>query len=151
LRALAIDLDSVLCDTRPLWDAWLEDAGRRARVVLELPADRALAAPALDTRLGNWPALLQRFAEDHAPLYLRPRPAANAALRRLQAAGVRLGAFTDAPEPLARVAVAQLGVARRLDALEAGEDALDRLLARLGEDAIVLRSPDELAAHTGCS
>jgi hypothetical protein len=24
--ALALDLDGVLADTRPLWDAWLEDA-----------------------------------------------------------------------------------------------------------------------------
>jgi hypothetical protein len=60
---------------------------------------------------------------------------------------VRLGAFTDAPEPLTRVALAQLGAARRLDAVESGADALDRLLQRLGPDTVVLRSRSELAAH----
>ena len=78
--------------------------------------------------LGNWRALLERFAEDHARVYLRPRPDANAALRRLHAAGTRIGAFTTAPEPLARVAATHLGVARRLEAIESGAGALDRLL-----------------------
>ena len=73
--------------------------------------------------------LLERFAEDHARVYLRPNPAANAELRRLAAAGARVGAFTSAPEPLARVAAAHLGVARRIDVLEAGPGALERLLA----------------------
>ena len=69
----------------------------------------------------------------------------NAALRRLSADRVRLGAFTDAPEPLARVAAAQLGVARRLEALEAGAGAQERLLARLGPEARIVRSAAELA------
>jgi phosphoglycolate phosphatase-like HAD superfamily hydrolase len=144
VKAVAIDLDAVLGDTRPLWQAWLEDASRRARVDLELPQDRGRAAAALDQRLGNWRALLERYAEEHAAVYLRPRPEANAALRRLAAAGIRLGAFSDAPEPLARVALAQLGAARPLEAVEAGAGALDRLLARLGPDAAVVRTVDEL-------
>ena len=37
--AIAVDLDAVLADTRPVWDAWLEDASRRARVELAVPAD----------------------------------------------------------------------------------------------------------------
>ena len=53
-------------------------------------------------------------------------------LRRLQAEGVRVGVFTDAPEELARIAVAHLGAARRIEMLEAGPGALERLLARLG-------------------
>ncbi|TMK90247.1 MAG: hypothetical protein E6G42_10035 [Actinobacteria bacterium] len=68
----------------------------------------------------------------------------NAALRRLAADGVRLGAFTDAPESLARVAAAQLGVARRLEALEAGEGALERLLEQLGPGTRVVRSRADL-------
>jgi len=143
--ALALDLDAVLGDTRPLWRAWLEDVARRARVDVELPEDRVAAAAALDRALGNWRALLERFAEDRAPVHLRPSAEVNAALRRLASEGVRLGAFTDAPEPLARVAAAQLGVARRLEALEAGADALERLLERLGRDAAVVRSRSELA------
>jgi phosphoglycolate phosphatase-like HAD superfamily hydrolase len=143
--ALAVDFDAVLGDTRPLWQAWVEDLARRARVDVELPADRAAAAQVLDGVVGNWRALLERFAEEHAPIHLRPSAEVNAALRRLSADGVRLGAFTDAPEPLARVAAAQLGVARRLEALEAGAGAEERLLARLGPEARIVRSAAELA------
>ena len=145
MGALALEFDVVLGDTRPLWRAWLEDVGRRARVEVELPEDRIAAAAALDGALGNWPVLLERFAEDRAPVHLRPSAEVNAALRRLASDGVRLGAFTDAPEPLARVAAAQLGVARRLEAVEAGAGALERLLERLGRDAVVVRSRSELA------
>ena len=154
-QAVALDLDGVLGDTRPLWRDWLEDAERRFRSIAPLaaaalPDDRGAAAEALDRWAGNgggdWRALLERFAEERAPLYLRTRPDVGAALRRLAAAGIRLGAFTDAPEPLARVALGQLGAARRLEALEAGADALARLLARLGPDAVVVRSPDGLLA-----
>ena len=145
MGALALDFDAVLGDTRPLWREWLEDLTRRARVDAELPADRAAAAVVLDGVVGNWRALLERFAEEHAPVHLRPSAEVNAALRRLSAQGVRLGAFTDAPEPLARVAAAQLGVARRLEAIEAGPDAEERLLERLGQGARVVRSPAELA------
>jgi phosphoglycolate phosphatase-like HAD superfamily hydrolase len=134
MTALAIDLDAVLGDTRPLWEAWLEDVSRRAQV------DPAR----IDEELPNWRALLTRFAEDRAPVYLRPSAQATAALRRLQTEGVRLGVFTDAPEELARIAVAHLGAARRIEALEAGPGALDRLLARLGPDARVVRALAEL-------
>jgi phosphoglycolate phosphatase-like HAD superfamily hydrolase len=145
VTALALDLDAVLGDTRPLWRDWLEDVARRSRVPLDgLPNDRAEAVAVLDRALGNWRTLLERFAEDRAPVYLRPDAQASAALRRLQVAGARLGAFTDAPEELARIAAAQLGAARRLDALEAGAGALERLLARLGADTVVVRSRDEL-------
>jgi phosphoglycolate phosphatase-like HAD superfamily hydrolase len=151
---LALDLDGVLGDTRPLWLAWLEDTARRMRPIAELdpralPTDRAEAARQLDgwaeAGVGDWRASLARFAEDHAPLYLRPQAPVSAALRRLEAGGAALGAFTDAPEELARVALAQLGAARRIAALEAGGGALERLLGRLGLDAIVVRTPVELA------
>ena len=146
MGALALDFDAVLGDTRPLWRAWLEDVARRARVEVALPEDRIAAAAVLDGALGNWPVLLERFAEDRAPVHLRPSAEVNATLRRLAGNGVRLGAFTDAPEPLARVAAAQLGVARRLEALETGAGALDRLLERLGPGARVVRSRSELDA-----
>jgi len=138
--AVVVDLDAVLGDTEPLWRAWLEDAQRRCRVELADGTDEA----ALDAAVGNWRALLTRFAEDHARVYLRPDAAANAELRRLAAAGVSIGAFTPRPEPLARVAAAYLGVARRLERLEAGPGALDRLLDALGRDAVVIRSLAEL-------
>jgi phosphoglycolate phosphatase-like HAD superfamily hydrolase len=151
---LALDLDGVLGDTRPLWEAWLADASRRLRSIAELdtaalPADRAAAAAALDgwasAGIGDWRASLTRFAEDHAPVYLRPRAPVSAALRRLEAAGAQVGVFTDAPEELARVALAHLGAARRVEALEAGDGALERLLQRLGPETTVVRSADELA------
>ena len=135
MTALAIDLD-VLGDTRPLFDAWLEDVSRRAHVDPER----------LDDELPNWRVLLERFAEDRAPVYLRPNAQASAALRKLQSEGVRMGVFTDAPEELARIAVSQLGAARRIEALEAGPGALERLLATLGPDARVVRALSDL--HT---
>jgi phosphoglycolate phosphatase-like HAD superfamily hydrolase len=142
MRSAAVDLDAVLGDTRPLWRDWLEDAARRMRVELgDVPADRLAAAPLLDERLGNWRALLERFAEDRAPIYLRPDPKANASLRELQAAGVRLGAFTDAPVELARVALGQLGAARRVESV----GTLDVVCAELGPETVVVRSRDELA------
>jgi phosphoglycolate phosphatase-like HAD superfamily hydrolase len=144
VRALAIDLDGALGDTRPLWRDWVEDLARRTRTQLDLPEDRAAAAGRLDQLVGNWPALLERFAEDRAPVYLRPDAQVSAALRRLAADGVRIGVFTDAPEPLARVALAHLGAARRVETLETGEGALERLVGRLGEPRIV-RSREELA------
>jgi phosphoglycolate phosphatase-like HAD superfamily hydrolase len=142
MKAVAIDVDGALGDTRPLWRDWLADVARRARI--ELPED---ATPELlDECVGNWRPLLEHYAEDHAPVRLRRSAEAADALRRLQAAGVRIGAFTDTPEPLARVALAQLGAARRVDALEAGPGALERLLERLGPGTRVIRSRDELSA-----
>jgi phosphoglycolate phosphatase-like HAD superfamily hydrolase len=144
--AVAIDLDGALGDTRALWRDWLEDVSRRARLEVELPDDRVEAAEALDASLSNWRNLLERFAEDRAPVYLRPDARTSAALRRLQESGARVGVFTDAPEPLARIALAHLGAARRIDVLQSGPDALERLLAELGPRVHVVRSADELAA-----
>jgi phosphoglycolate phosphatase-like HAD superfamily hydrolase len=129
VTAIAVSLDGVLGDTHPLWEAFLVDVARRAHVDPER----------LEEELPNWRVLLERFAEDHAPVYLRPSAPATAALRRLQAHGVQIGVFTDAPAELARVALAHLCGARRVEALEAGPGALDRLLARL---------PDARVAYT---
>jgi phosphoglycolate phosphatase-like HAD superfamily hydrolase len=153
VTAVAIDLDGALGDTRPLWRAWLADAARRFRSIAPLDADalsedRGFAAAQLDrwaaAGIGDWRVALERYAEEHAPVHLRPSADSAAALRRLQAAGVRLGTFTDAPQPLARVALAHLGVARRLAACECGHGALERLKARLGEGARVVRTRREL-------
>ena len=142
---LAIDLDA-LGDTRPLWTAWLD----AAHAVLDvdpdtLPADRGEAAVALDVAgVGNWRVLLERFSEDHAPAYLRRDAGASAALQALAGTGIALGVFTDAPEPLARIALAQLGATRRVSTLESGAGALPRLLEALGPDAVVVRTRDDL-------
>jgi phosphoglycolate phosphatase-like HAD superfamily hydrolase len=151
----ALDLDGVLGDTRPLWEAWLEDAARRYRSIAPLdpsalPSDRGEAAEQLDRwaelGVGDWRGSLERFAEDHAPLFLRPDPEANAALRALRAGGARLVAFTDAPEPLGRVALAQLGAARRLEGAEFGAGACERAIVALGGDTVVVASRGELLA-----
>jgi phosphoglycolate phosphatase-like HAD superfamily hydrolase len=139
--ALALDLDGVLADTRPLWDAWLEDAARRTRVELDVPEDREAAAAVLDEALGDWRPLLARFAADRAPLWIRPRPDTNAALRRLAAAGARIGVFTDAPQELAKIALAHAGAARQVDVV----GTLSEVRAALGGETIVVRSREELA------
>jgi phosphoglycolate phosphatase-like HAD superfamily hydrolase len=153
MRALAIDLDGVLGDTRPLWRDWLEDAARRFGSIAPLdpaalPEDRVEAARELDRwaqgGVGDWRDSLRRFAEERAPVYLRPDAEVSAALRALEADGWRLGVFTDAPEALARVALAQLGAKRRVEALEAGAGALEALLERLGPETQVIRNAAEL-------
>jgi phosphoglycolate phosphatase-like HAD superfamily hydrolase len=140
VTALMLELDGVLGDTRPLWNDWLADARR----VLDLdpaglPRDRAAAATELDGGgAGNWRVLLGRYAAERAPVYLRPDATVSAALRGLAASGARLGVFTDAPAELARVAIAQLGATRRLEAVETGAGARDRLRERLGAGAEVV-------------
>jgi len=147
VRPIGIDLDGVLGDTRPLWEDWLADAARVLGVEpAGLPEDRGAAAAALDASgAGNWRTLLERFAEDRAPVYLRPNAEVGALLRRFQSAGARLGVFTDAPEQLALVALAHVGAARRVEAVECGEGALERLLAALGGHAAVVRTRAELS------
>jgi VanZ family protein len=152
-RPLAIELDSVLGDTRPLWRDWLEDAARRFKTIAPLdpdavPADRGAAAEELDRwagdGVGDWRAALERFAEERAPVYLRPDAGVSASLRALASTSRRLGVFTDAPEPLARVALAQLGATRRIEVVETGTGSLERLRERLGGEIDVVRSPAEL-------
>lgn len=153
MKAVAIDLDGALGDTRPLWREFLAEAARRFAAIAPLdPAalsdERGEAATELDRwaerGIGDWRAALERFAEERAPVHLRPNADASAALRSLTAAGARLGVFTDAPEPLARVALSHLGASRRIDALEAGAGARERLLGRLGRDAAVAETVDDL-------
>ena len=152
---LAIDLDGVLADTRPLWREWLDDAARRFRSIAALdptalPADRGAAAEALDrwaeSGVGDWRSALERFAEDRAPLFFRPDATTNATLRRVQAGGGTIAAFSDAPAELVRVALEHAGVARQVVAVEAGAGAEERALARLGPGARVVRTRNELAA-----
>ena len=145
-QGVAIDLDGALGDTRPLWNDWLASVGAVLGVDPgALPANRGDAAAELDRRgAGNWRTLLERFGEDRAPVYLRRDAAASAALRALAGAERAIGVFTDAPEPLARLALAQLGAERRVSVLESGAGSLQRLLDTLGADATVIRTRAEL-------
>jgi phosphoglycolate phosphatase-like HAD superfamily hydrolase len=139
--ALALDLDGVLADTRPLWDAWLEDASRRARVELDVPRDREAAAAVLDEALGDWRPLLARFAADRAPVWIRPRSDTNVALRRLAASGARIGVFSDAPHELAEIALAHAGAARLVEVV----GTLADVRSALGVETVVVESRQQLA------
>jgi phosphoglycolate phosphatase-like HAD superfamily hydrolase len=83
---------------------------------------------------------LERFAADRGPVYFRPHGDTGTMLRRLQAAGMRLGVFTDAPRELADIALAHVGAARRVDVV----GTLDEVLAALGNEATVVKTRDEL-------
>jgi phosphoglycolate phosphatase-like HAD superfamily hydrolase len=133
MRAVAADL-AALGDVEPLRRDWRVDAARRFRV----------DAAALEHELPNWRRLLQRFAEERAPVYLRRDAAVTDALRQLHARGVRIGVFTEAPEELARVALSHLGADGRVELVEAGPGARQRLLRRLGGEAVVVQSRAEL-------
>jgi phosphoglycolate phosphatase-like HAD superfamily hydrolase len=133
MNAVAVDL-SALGDVEPLWQAWLEDAARRFRVDVS----------ALEQELPNWRQLLERFAEERAPVYFRRDADVTDALRRLHAAGARIGVFTDVPEELARVALSHLGADGRVELVEAGGGARERLVGRLGAGTIVVHTRAEL-------
>ena len=146
MKTVAVSLDGALGDTRPLWDAFLADSARRFAGIAQLdvaslPVNRVAAAAELDAwaegGVGDWRRALERFAEDHAPVHLRPDPDANAALRRLRRAGARIVVVTDAPAPLARVALAHLGVAR----------TVDEVATEPPHGAAIVHSADDLAAH----
>jgi phosphoglycolate phosphatase-like HAD superfamily hydrolase len=135
VRAVAIALDA-LGDTSTIWRDWLADAKRRYRVDVD----------DLDRELPNWRPLLRRFAEERAPVYLRPDAEVSAALRQLQSSGARVAVYADAPEELARVALSQLGASRRVELLEAGPGALDRVRAKLGDEIDVVTSRPQLVS-----
>ena len=135
MKAVAVDL-AALGDVEPLWRDWLDDAARRFRI----------DTTALDAQLPNWPQLLERFAEERAPVYFRRDADVTAALRRLHAAGARIGVFTERPEPLTRVALSHLGADGRVDVVETGAGSRGRVMAELGEGAAVVQTRAELVA-----
>jgi phosphoglycolate phosphatase-like HAD superfamily hydrolase len=135
VRAVAVDL-AALGDVEPLWRDWLDDAARRFRVDVS----------SLDEQLPNWLQLLERFAEERAPVYFRRDAEVTAALRALQSAGTRVGVFSSAPEPLTRIALSHLGANGRVDVVESGDGAQERLVTRLGDDTTVVHTRAELVA-----
>lgn len=135
MNAIAVDL-AALGDVEPLWRDWLDDAARRFRV----------DTSALDAQLPNWPQLLERFAEERAPVYFRRDAEVTAALRRLHAAGTRIGVFTERPDPLTRVALSHLGADGRVAVVETGPGSRERVVAALGQGAAVVQTRAELVA-----
>jgi phosphoglycolate phosphatase-like HAD superfamily hydrolase len=102
----------------------------------------------LEEELPNWRQLLERFAEERAPVYFRRDGDVSATLRRLRAGGTRIGVFTDVPLELARIALTHLGAERHVEVLETGAGAQERVSATLGEDARVVNTRAELLAVT---
>ena len=137
MNAVAISL-SALGDMEPLWRDWLDDERRRYRV----------DGDALDQELPNWRELVERFAEERAPVYFRRDADVSSTLRQLRASGTRIGVFTDAPAELARVALSHLGAERHIEVLESGPGAQKRILAALGNGARVIDTREELLAVT---
>jgi phosphoglycolate phosphatase-like HAD superfamily hydrolase len=135
VRAVAVELGAI-GDVEPLWRDWLEDAARRFRVDVS----------ALEEQLPNWRQLLERFAEERAPVYFRRDAEVTDALRRLHTARARIGIFTDVPEELTRVALSHLGAAGRVDFVEVGAGARERLLERLGDGTVVVLTRAELVS-----
>lgn len=137
MRAIAISL-SALGDTGPLWRDWREDARRRFRVDVDQ----------LDQELPNWRELLERFAEERAPVYFRRDSDVSATLRRLRASGTRIGVFTDVPAELARIALSHLGAERHVELLETGPGAQTRVSKALGDGTTIIETREQLLAVT---
>ena len=98
-----------------------------------------------DAGAGNWrdaSRAVLRGSRARVTCAATPRRARTC--RRSSGDGATLGVFTDAPEELARTALAQLGASRRISALETGTGALERLLDALGGDATVVRTRADL-------
>jgi phosphoglycolate phosphatase-like HAD superfamily hydrolase len=125
-----------------------------------LPDDRAEIVSALDTWADDevdWRGELGRFYEDHIPLHLRPNSALNAALRTLQAAGVRLGCWSPGPDEAAQIVVHQLGLGRQIERIGSGGSAdvavllADELVAARDQALVVADDAGALAhvAHRG--
>lgn len=135
MKAVAVDL-AALGDVEPLWRDWLDDAARRFRVDVS----------DLDEQLPNWRQLLERFAEERAPVYFRRDADVTDVLRCLQAAGVRVGVFADAPAELTRVALSHLGADRRVDVVESGDGARERVVRELGDEVVVVQTRPQLTS-----
>lgn len=60
----------------------------------------------------------------------------------MQAAGTRIGVFTDAPKELSELALAHAGATRRVDVVGTRAE----VLAALGADAVVVGSRKQLAS-----
>jgi phosphoglycolate phosphatase-like HAD superfamily hydrolase len=139
----AIFSEDALAPTDRLWaDAVAHLARKLGRVtpldVDQVPADRAEAIAYLDGWAGDdarsWRVEAARFFEDHVPVYLRPDPELNAALRHIQGQGLELAAWSPGPPEAALVVTHFLGLSRRFttQAVDPAPGAATRVAAELG-------------------
>ena len=139
---LVILTEGALAPTEALWQAAVEHLAQKLGRVTPLdaadvPAKRPEAIAYLDAWAGEdasrWRLELRRFADDHVPVYVRPDPDRNAAVRGLRARGVSVACWSPGPAELAEPLLHHLGLARRVEPLvcDAGPDALTGLLSGL--------------------
>jgi phosphoglycolate phosphatase-like HAD superfamily hydrolase len=163
---LVILTEGALAPTEALWQAAVEHLAQKLGRVTPLdaadvPADRPGAIAYLDAWAGDdasrWRLELRRFADDHVPVYVRPDPDRNAAVRALAARGVRVACWSPGPAELTEPLLHHLGLARRVEPLvcDSGPDALANLLAGLdvpAAEAVLVGAsmPHEAAQAAGC-
>ena len=161
--------EDALADTAPLWAGAMEHLSRRlGRVrpldVADVPEERGAALAFLErwagSEAGSWPIELARYYEDHIPVYVRPEPALNAAVRRLAADGLRLAAWSAGPPEASLVVTHFLGLGRSFEtqvvdpSSEAPMRAMHELGVEAGQALVVSTSPAALlsakraGAHT---
>jgi HAD superfamily hydrolase (TIGR01509 family) len=103
-----------------------------------LPSDRAATLQALSDWAGEdvstWQQELSRYWEEHMPLYVRPQPGLNAALRGLAAQGIAVAAWSPGPAEAFDILVQHVGLARTLTVtrIDPTPDAPVALAAKLG-------------------
>ncbi len=133
--SIVVDLDGVVGDTGPIWEAFLAHLARRFAAIeplepSELAAERTEAAEQLDTwaasGIGDWRGQLTRFCEDHMPVYLRTDAKVAAALRSLGSGGADVKVVSDAPQELVDVAASHLGLVRLVTSYRGGVPAGER-------------------------
>ena len=107
-----------------LWRDAVEHLARKLGRVTPLdPAtvsdDRCVALPQLEAWAGDevssWRLELARFYEEHIPVYVRPDPALNGAVRQMSAAGVRIAAWSPGPPEVGAIVSHFLGLSRRFE------------------------------------
>ena len=149
-RVLVIQLDGVLGDTKPLWQAFLEHLERRFSTIepldlTSLATDRTEAAAQLDiwaaSGVGDWRVQLTHFAENHLPVHLRLDAQATSAMRSLASAGIELTVVSDAPQELVDIAAAHLGLDRLAKRCTGGVP-----LSSTSDDGTLVTSAEKLDA-----
>lgn len=151
-----------------LWRDAVEHLARKLGRVTPLdPAtvsdDRCVALPQLEAWAGDdvssWRLELARFYEEHIPVYVRPDPALNGAVRQMSATGVRIAAWSPGPAEVGAIVSHFLGLSRRfeLERVEASHAGPVNLIAELGLEPqaalVVSASPHVIAEakHAGAA
>jgi phosphoglycolate phosphatase-like HAD superfamily hydrolase len=116
--------EDALAPGERLWRDAVEHLARKLGRVQPLDAsdisdDRCVGLGQLEAWAGSdvssWQLELARFYEEHIPVYMRPDPALNAAVRSMAASGVRVAAWSPGPPEVGAIVTHFLGLSRRLE------------------------------------